>query len=89
MPRSVSFSFIRCAIRCGFVGIGMVQVDTMSKGKVNGIKETWHGEILWFSHLSALGAEGRVFESRRPDHSNQRVSQISLPFFVKPIQYSK
>ena len=46
----------------------MVQVGTMSKGKVSGIKETWRGEILWFSRFSALGAEGRVFESRRPDH---------------------
>ena len=45
----------------------MVQVGTMSKGKVNGIKETWRGEMPWFSGFSALGAEGRVFESRRPD----------------------
>ena len=31
----------------------MVQVDTMSKGKVNGIKERWRGEVPWFSYFSA------------------------------------
>jgi hypothetical protein len=35
----------------------MVQVDTMGKGKVKGIKERWRGEISWFSGFSAEGAE--------------------------------
>jgi hypothetical protein len=56
----------------------MVQVDTMSKGKVKGIKEMWRGEVPWFSGFSAwlteayrnyfwscLYLKSRLFAARR------------------------
>lgn len=46
-------------------------------GAVSGIVPTLRG-VAQPGSASALGAEGREFESRRPDQTNQGLTEIAL-----------